>query len=137
VALARRAMLKPGPFSLQAIIAANHALAPEPKATDWASIAGYYDLLLKVQPTPVVALNRAVAVAERDGAEAGLAIVDQLLASGELANYHLAHSARAELCRRLGRFGAAQQAYGRALELARDPTDQRFLMRRLAELPQS
>jgi RNA polymerase sigma-70 factor (ECF subfamily) len=137
VGLARRAMLKPGPFALQAIIAANHALAPEPKATDWASIVDYYGLLLKVQPTPVVALNRAVAIAERDGAEAGLAIVDQLLASGELDNYHLAHSARAELCRRLGRFGAAQQAYGRALELARDPADQRFLMRRLAELPQS
>lgn len=137
VALARRALVNPGPFALQAIIAANHALAPQASATDWASIAEYYDLLLKAQPTPVVALNRAVAIAERDGAEAGLAIVDQLLASGELENYHLAHSARAELCRRLERFDAARQAYTRALQLAREPADQRFLIRRLAELPQS
>jgi RNA polymerase sigma-70 factor (ECF subfamily) len=137
VALARRAMADPGPFALQAMIAAIHVSAFDASATDWGAIASYYGLLLKVQPTPVVALNRAVAIAERDGPQAGLAIIDQLLASGELTNYHLAHAARADLRRRLGQFGPARTAYERALELARDEADRRFLRRRLAELPQS
>ena len=92
-----------GPYTLQAAIAAVHAEAPNAAATDWAQIVGLYDLLLRAEPSPVVELNRAVAVAMRDGPEAGLALIDAILARGDLADYHLAHAARADLCRRLGR----------------------------------
>ncbi|HHY49584.1 MAG TPA: RNA polymerase subunit sigma-24, partial [Alphaproteobacteria bacterium] len=123
-----------GTFVIQAAIALHHAEAPSAEATDWAAIARWYDALIAVQPTPVVALNRAVAVAMRDGAEAGLAIIEALLADGALSGYHLAHAARADLCRRLGRPEEARRAYESALGLARDEADRRFLRRRLAEL---
>jgi len=123
-----------GPYTLQAAIAAAHARARTATATDWAQIASLYDVLLRVDPSPVVALNRAAAVAMRDGPAAGLALIDEILASGELADYHLAHSARAELCRRLGRTAEARAAYARALALARLEPERRFLERRLAAL---
>ena len=123
-----------GPYSLQAAIAAVHAEAVAAEATDWAQIVGLYDLLGRVDPSPVVALNRAVAVAMRDGPAAGLALVDALLARGELDAYHLAHSARADLCRRLGRVDEARASYQRALRLARQGPERRFLERRLREL---
>jgi RNA polymerase sigma-70 factor (ECF subfamily) len=123
-----------GPYALQAAIAAVHAEAPTAAATDWAQIAGLYDVLLRADPSPIVALNRAAAVAMRDGPAAGLALVDALLARGELADYHLAHSARADLLRRLGRSADARDAYARALTLARQEPERRFLGRRLREL---
>ena len=123
-----------GPYGLQAAIAAVHAEAPSVGATDWAQIVGLYEVLARVEPSPVVALNRAVAVAMRDGPAAGLALVDAILAGGDLADYHLAHSARAELCRRLGRTAEARTAYERALALARQEPERRFLERRLDEL---
>ena len=123
-----------GPYGLQAAIAAVHAEAPSVGATDWAQIVGLYDVLARVEPSPVVALNRAVAVAMRDGPAAGLALVDAVLAGGDLADYHLAHSARAELCRRLGRTAEARTAYERALALARQEPERRFLERRLDDL---
>ena len=123
-----------GPYGLQAAIAAVHAEAPSVGATDWAQIVGLYDVLARVEPSPVVALNRAVAVAMRDGPAAGLALVDAILAGGDLADYHLAHSARAELCRRLGRTAEARTAYERALALARQEPERRFLERRLDDL---
>ena len=122
-----------GPYALQAAIAAVHAEAPSAEATDWAQIVGLYDVLARADPSPVVRLNRAVAVAMRDGAAAGLALVDELLARGELAEYHLAHSARADLCRRMGRHAEARASYERALALARQEPERRFLARRLAE----
>jgi RNA polymerase sigma-70 factor (ECF subfamily) len=124
-----------GPYTLQAAIAAVHAEAPTAAATDWAEIVGLYDALAQAEPSPVVELNRAVAVAMRDGPAAGLALIDALLAGGDLADYHLAHAARAELCRRLGRMADARAAYERALSLARQEPEQRFLARRLADLP--
>jgi RNA polymerase sigma-70 factor (ECF subfamily) len=124
-----------GPYTLQAAIAAVHAEAPTAAATDWAEIVGLYDALARAEPSPVVELNRAVAVAMRDGPAAGLALIDALLAGGDLADYHLAHAARAELCRRLGRMADARAAYERALSLARQEPEQRFLARRLADLP--
>jgi RNA polymerase sigma-70 factor, ECF subfamily len=124
-----------GPYTLQAAIAAVHAEAPTAAATDWAEIVGLYDALARAEPSPVVALNRAVAVAMRDGPAAGLALIDALLAGGDLADYHLAHAARAELCRRLGRMAEARAAYERALSLARQEPERRFLMQRLADLP--
>lgn len=124
-----------GPYALQAAIAAVHAEAPIAAATDWAQIVALYDLLLRLDPSPVVALNRAVAVAMHDGPAAGLAAVDAILARGELADYHLAHAARADLCRRLGRTEEARAAYRRALELVRQAPERRFLERRLGELP--
>jgi RNA polymerase sigma-70 factor (ECF subfamily) len=124
-----------GPYTLQAAIAAVHAEAAAPEDTDWAQIVGLYDLLLRIEPAPVVELNRAVAVAMRDGPAAGLALIDVLLARGELAQYHLAHAARAELCRRMGRHAEARAAYGRALALVRQEPERRFLQRRLADLP--
>jgi RNA polymerase sigma-70 factor (ECF subfamily) len=135
-ALVARALAsrRAGPYALQAAIAAVHAEAPSPEATDWAEIAGLYDVLLRVQPSPVVELNRAVAVAMRDGPEAGLAFVDAILARGDLTDYHLAHAARADLCRRLGRSHEARVSYQRALGLARQAPERRFLERRLAEL---
>lgn len=123
-----------GSFALQAAIAAVHAEAPSTEETDWAQIVGLYDALLAVAPSPVVELNRAVAVAMKDGPEAGLQIVDRLLAEGDLQDYHLAHAARADLCRRLGRLDTARVAYTRALELARQEPERRFLRRRLAEI---
>jgi RNA polymerase sigma-70 factor (ECF subfamily) len=123
-----------GPYALQAAIAAVHAEASSPEATDWAEIVGLYDVLLRIEPSPVVELNRAVAVAMRDGPEAGLAIVEAILARGDLADYHLAHAARADFCRRLGRKTDAQTAYRRALTLARQEPERRFLQRRIAEL---
>ncbi|HEY5565467.1 MAG TPA: RNA polymerase sigma factor [Rhodothermia bacterium] len=123
-----------GPYTLQAAIAAVHAEAPSAAATDWARIVGLYDLLARAEPSPVVELNRAVAVAMRDGPEAGLALIDATLARGDLADYHLAHSARADLCRRLGKTAEARASYERALGLARLEPERRFLERRLAEL---
>ncbi|HEX9941350.1 MAG TPA: RNA polymerase sigma factor [Thermoanaerobaculia bacterium] len=124
-----------GPYTLQAAIAAVHAGAPDAAATDWGQIAGLYDALMRADPSPVVELNRAVAVAMRDGPLAGLALVDAILARGELADYHLAHAARAELCRRAGRPVEARASYERALGLTRQEPERRFLQRRLAELP--
>jgi len=124
-----------GPYTLQAAIAAVHAAAPTLAATDWAQIVGLYDLLEQAVPSPVVELNRAVAVAMRDGPEAGLALIDAILARGELADYHLAHAARADMCRRLGRTADARAAYERALALTRQEPERRFLERRLGDLP--
>jgi len=123
-----------GSYTLQAAIAAVHAEAPTAEATDWAQIVGLYDALLRADPSPVVELNRAVALAMRDGPAAGLAAIDAILGRGELVDYHLAHSARADLCRRLGDRIEARRSYMKALELARQATERRFLERRLAEL---
>jgi RNA polymerase sigma-70 factor (ECF subfamily) len=122
-----------GPYTLQAAIAAVHAEAPSAAETDWPQIVGLYDVLLRAEPTPVVALNRAVAVAFRDGPAVGLALIDELLAKGELRTYHLAHSARADLLRRLGRRDDAVEAYEQALCLTSQEPERRFLQRRLAE----
>jgi RNA polymerase sigma-70 factor (ECF subfamily) len=123
-----------GVYTLQAAIAAVHAEAPTADATDWIQIVGLYDALLRADPSPVVELNRAVALAMRDGAPAGLAAVDTILARGDLADYHLAHSARADLCRRIGDLPQARKSYRKALELTRQGSERRFLERRLAEL---
>ena len=123
-----------GPYTLQAAIAAVHAEAPNPAATDWAQIVGLYDVLARAKPSPVVELNRAVAVAMRDGPLAGLAVIDAILARGDLDDYHLAHSARADLCRRLGRLAEARASYERALVLTRQEAERRFYERRLREL---
>ncbi|HEY6195857.1 MAG TPA: RNA polymerase sigma factor [Candidatus Eisenbacteria bacterium] len=123
-----------GPYSLQAAIAAVHAEAAVPADTDWAQIVGLYDALLRADPSEVVELNRAVAVAMRDGPEVGLSLVDALLARGALSEYQLAHSARADLCRRLGRKAEARESYRRALELARQGPQRRFIEQRLREL---
>jgi RNA polymerase sigma-70 factor, ECF subfamily len=123
-----------GPYTIQAAIAAVHAEAPTAAATDWAEIVGLYDVLARVDPSAVVDLNRAVAVAMRDGPEAGLDLIDAILASGELADYHLAHAARADMCRRLGRTEEAKASYERALGLARQEPERRYLERRMAEL---
>ncbi|HEV2357176.1 MAG TPA: RNA polymerase sigma factor [bacterium] len=125
-----------GPYTLQAAIAATHAEAPAAEATDWARIVGFYDALVQIHPSPVIELNRAAAVALRDGPAAGLALVDALLARGDLGDYHLAHAARADLCRRLGRWADARTSYERALELAHQEPERRFLQRRLNELPE-
>jgi RNA polymerase sigma-70 factor (ECF subfamily) len=118
-----------GPYTLQAAIAAVHAEAPAAAETDWSQIVGLYDVLMRAAPSPVVELNRAVAVAMRDGPMAGLALIDTILERGDLADYALAHSARAELCRRLGKTGDARLSYERALALTRQEPQ-----RRLAEL---
>jgi RNA polymerase sigma-70 factor (ECF subfamily) len=123
-----------GPYTLQAAIAAVHAEAATAEATDWSEIVGLYDVLLRAEPSPVVELNRAVAVAMRDGPAAGLDLIDAILARGELQDYRLAHAARADLCRRLGRVAEARAAYQRALVLTRQGPERRFLERRLAEL---
>lgn len=123
-----------GSYTVQAAIAAVHAQAPTAADTDWSQIVGLYDLLMQADPSPVVELNRAVGVAMRDGPEAGLALVDDILARGDLSDYHLAHAARADLCRRLGRTAEARASYERALELTRQEPERRFLERRLAEL---
>ena len=123
-----------GPYTLQSAIAAVHAGAPTAAATDWAEIVGLYDVLLRSDPSPVIELNRAVAVAMRDGPAAGLALVDAILARGDLVEYRFAHAARADFCRRLGRAADAQASYQRALALTRQEPERRFLERRIAEL---
>ena len=136
LALVARAISSPelGPYSLQAAIAAVHARAATAAATDWGEIVGWYDVLLRAEPSPIVELNRAVAIAMRDGPAAGLELIDAMLARGDLAEYHLSHAARADLYRRLGRNGEARAAYQRSLELARQGPERRFLERRLQEL---
>ncbi|HZG40737.1 MAG TPA: RNA polymerase sigma factor, partial [Nodosilinea sp.] len=123
-----------GPYGLQAAIAAVHAEAPTPAATDWAQIVGLYSLLAQIEPSPVVQLNRAVAIAMRDGPQAGLHLLDEILAEGDLAHYHLAHAARADLCRQLGETAEAKASYQRALELVKQEPERRFLESRLREL---
>jgi RNA polymerase sigma-70 factor (ECF subfamily) len=123
-----------GPYTLQAAIAAVHAEAPTAAETDWNQIIGLYDVLLRTDASPVIALNRAVAIAMRDGPAAGLALIDAILATGALADYQFAHSARADLCRRLGRTDDARAAYERALALAKQEPERRYLERRLGGL---
>ncbi len=125
-----------GPYTLQAAIGAVHCRAARSADTDWNEIVYLYDLLLRLEPTPIVGLNRAVAVAMRDGPAAGLTQVDDLLARGELTGYRLAHAARADLCRRLGKTAEAREAYARALELTQSQPERQFLERRLAQLAQ-
>jgi RNA polymerase sigma-70 factor, ECF subfamily len=136
VSLVERALAsrRLGPYALQAAIAAVHAEATSPAATDWAQIVGLYDVLLRIAPSSVIELNRAAAVAMRDGPAAGLALIDAILSRGELRDYHLLHSARADLCRRLGRTAEARAAYERALSLTRQEPERRFLERRLHDL---
>jgi RNA polymerase sigma-70 factor (ECF subfamily) len=136
VALVERALSsrRAGPYSLQAAIAALHAEARDAATTDWPQIVGLYDVLLRLDPSPVVELNRAAAVAMRDGPSAGLAIIDAILERGALADYHLAYSAKADLCRRLGRTADAIAAYERALTLTTQAPERRFIERRIAEL---
>ena len=124
----------PGPYRLQACIAALHTVAPTAAATDWRRILLLYDQLMEVVPSPVVALNRAVAVAMVDGPAAGLALMDELASSGDLDGYHLLHAGRADLLRRLGRGPEAATVYRRALDLATNPVEQAFLTHRLAEV---
>jgi RNA polymerase sigma-70 factor (ECF subfamily) len=126
-----------GPYALQAAIASLHAEAPSFADTDWGQIVALYDVLLRIAPSPVVALNRAVALGLRDGPEAGLAAIEAVLEGGDLDAYHLAHAARADMQRRLGRTEAAASSYRRALDLARQPAERRFLQTRLEELAQS
>jgi RNA polymerase sigma-70 factor (ECF subfamily) len=135
-ALVERALLslRFGPYTLQAAISAVHAEAPSAAATDWAQIVGLYDVLAQAVPSPVVELNRAVAVAMRDGPSTGLALIDAILARGDLEDYHLIHAARADLYRRLGRMAEARAAYEQALGLTRQEPERRFLERRLEEL---
>jgi len=123
-----------GPYTLQAAIAAVHAEATRAATTDWAQIVGLYEVLLRADPSPVIELNRAAAIAMRDGPEAGLALIDAILVRGDLTHYHLAHAARGDLCRRLGRTNEAIMSYQRALELATQETERRFITRRLGEL---
>ena len=123
-----------GPYTLQAAIAAVHANAASADATDWRQIVGLYDVLMRSDPSPVVELNRAVAVAMRDGPAAGRALIDAILARGDLQDYHLAHAARADLCRRLGETAHARASYERAIALAKQAPERRFLERRLAGL---
>ncbi len=123
-----------GPYALQAAIAAVHADAADPAATDWDEIVGLYDALARVRPSAVIELNRAVAVAMRDGPEHGLVLIDAILGRGDLGDYHLAHAARADLCRRLGKTAEARESYVRALDLARQAPERRYLQRRLDDL---
>lgn len=123
-----------GPYSVQAAIAAVHADAPSADETDWAEIVGLYDLLMRIQPSPVVALNRAVALAMRDGPEAGLIEIDAILSRGDLRAYHLVHAARADLCQRLGRFKEARDGFKAALHLTEQGPEKRFLSERIKSL---
>jgi RNA polymerase sigma-70 factor (ECF subfamily) len=123
-----------GPYTLQAAIAALHAEAKSPDATDWEQIAGLYSLLLRINPSPVIELNRAVAIAMHKGPEAGLQQIDAILGRGKLNDYHLAHSARAELCRKIGRKNDARTSWERALTLAQQDPERRFIERKLREL---
>jgi RNA polymerase sigma-70 factor (ECF subfamily) len=135
IALVERALAtrRFGPYTLQAAIAAVHAEARTPEATDWRQICALYAALLAMQPSPVIELNRAAAVAMHEGPAAGLALLDALLARGELRDYHLAHAARADLYRRLGRRAEARAAYAQALALAKSEPEQRYLEKRLRE----
>jgi len=126
-----------GPYTIQAAISAVHAEAPAAAATDWTQIVALYDVLLQATPSPIIELNRAVALAMRDGPAAGVALIDSILARGDLEDYHLAHAARADLCRRLGRANDARTSYQRALDLAQQEPERRFLARRLAEVGQT
>jgi RNA polymerase sigma-70 factor (ECF subfamily) len=134
--LLERALALPpiGPYAIQAAIAVTHADATTAADTDWDQIIQLYDALLRIQPSPIVALNQAVAVAMRDGPKVGLGLIDDILADGELADYHLAHAARADLCRRLGRTTEARESYEHALALAIQEPERRFLQKRLLEL---
>jgi RNA polymerase sigma-70 factor (ECF subfamily) len=123
-----------GPYTLQAAIAAVHADAPTASETDWSEIVEIYNVLIQMESSPVVELNRAVAIAMRDGPQEGLKLIGEILERGELADYHLAHSARAELCRRIGRTEDARMSYTKALALAKQDPERRFLERRLGEL---
>jgi RNA polymerase sigma-70 factor, ECF subfamily len=136
IKLVERALLSRrfGPYTLQAAIAAVHSEASDAASTDWLQIVALYSVLARAEPSPVVELNRAVAVAMRDGPKTGLALIEAILARGELADYHLAHSARADLCRRLGRKDEARSAYHRALSLTQQEQERRFLENRLREL---
>jgi RNA polymerase sigma-70 factor (ECF subfamily) len=136
VALVEQALssMRFGPYTIQAAIAAVHAESPTAAATDWAQIVALYGLLIQADPSPVVELNRAVAVAMRDGPLAGLELIDAILARGELRTYYLAHSARADFCRRLGRTKEARASYDQALRLTQQEPERRFLERRLEEL---
>jgi RNA polymerase sigma-70 factor (ECF subfamily) len=136
-ALVERAMQsrRIGPYTLQAAIAAVHAEAATAAATDWRQIAGLYDVLLRAEPSAVVELNRAAAIAMRDGPAAGLPLIETLLADAQLQGYHLAHAARADMCRRLGRHADARASYRRALDLARQEPEREFLAARLRDLP--
>lgn len=135
-ALVRQALSSPqfGSYTIQAAIAAVHSEATSAEATDWAQIVALYDLLMRAEPSPVVDLNRAVAVAMRDGFLAGLQRIDAILSKGDLADYHLAHAAKADLCRRLGRKSEARESYQRALALVKQEPERRFLEKRLQEL---
>ncbi|MEZ0274331.1 MAG: RNA polymerase sigma factor [Roseimicrobium sp.] len=136
VALVERALVSRrfGPYTLQAAIAAVHSEATEAAVTDWPQIVALYSVLARAEPSPVVELNSAVAVAMRDGPEAGLALIDAIFARGDLTGYHLAHSARADLCRRLGRIAEARASYERALALTQSEPERRFLERRVQDL---
>ncbi|QEG33518.1 RNA polymerase sigma factor [Bythopirellula goksoeyrii] len=123
-----------GPYTVQAAIASVHANAAGPEVTDWGQIVTLYDILSQANPSPVVELNRAVAVAMRDGPAAGIGLIDAILARGELADYHLVHAARADLCRRMGKYDEARDSYRRALELAKQEPERQFLEKRLQEL---
>jgi RNA polymerase sigma-70 factor (ECF subfamily) len=123
-----------GPYTLQAAIAAVHARAMRADATDWNQIVGLYDILMQADPSPVIELNRAVAVAMRDGPEAGLELIEVILTRGDLVDYHFAHSAHADLCRRLGRAAEARTSYERALQLTQQRSEREFLERRISEL---
>jgi RNA polymerase sigma-70 factor (ECF subfamily) len=138
VALVQRAlsMGQVGLYTIQAAIAAAHAQAPTAASTDWSQIVALYTLLLQAEPSPVIELNRAVAVAMQDGPSAGLELIDAILKRGDLETYHLAHAARADLCRRLGRTAEARVAYERALSLTQQEPERRFLERRLSKLPE-
>jgi len=135
--LVRRALLSRrfGSYTIQAAISAVHAEAADSGATDWNEIVGLYDVLLSTDLSPIVELNRAVAVAMRDGPESGLRVIDQILARGDLRDYRLAHAARADLCRRLGRVIDARTSYERAIALTKQEPERRFLERQLAQLP--
>ncbi len=139
VSLVRQAMAQGqvGPYTIQGAIAAVHAQASDALATDWAQIVALYGLLLQACPSPVIELNRAVAVAMRDGPSAGLELVNAILKKGDLDTYHLAHAARADLCRRLGQTNEARTSYQRALSLTQQEPERRFLEKRLHELPGS
>jgi RNA polymerase sigma-70 factor, ECF subfamily len=136
VGLLERALRRgePGPYQVQAAIAALHGQAESPAATDWVEIAALYTRLAEMTPTPVIELNRAVAIAMAGAPERALAMIDNLLASGELAGYHLAHAARADLLRRLGRATEAAASYEQALALVSNDTERAYLRRRLAEV---
>lgn len=124
-----------GPYTIQAAISAVHASAPNPLATDWSEIVGLYDVLLRTDPSPIIELNRAVAVAMRDGPEVGLCLIDEILERGDLVDYRLAHAARADLCRRLERVEDARASYERAIALTKQGPERRFLERQLRDLP--